>query len=395
MPKINKIQELLTRGVEKIIVKENLEKKLEQGEKLNLKFGIDPTGSQIHIGHMVVIRKLRAFQELGHTVTIIVGDYTARIGDPTGRDKMREPLTEKQVYDNLKTYKNQFGKILDPQKTKYIYQSEWFDKANLKDILEWAGIFTVQQMIDRDMYQRRLKKGHPIGLHEFLYPLMQGYDSVAIKADVEFGGRDQEFNLLIGRTMQEHFGQKPQDILTTKLLVGTDGRKMSKTYNNYISVTENPFNMFGKVMSAIDDVIIDYFILATDVPLEEIKKIERGIKNKTLNPKDAKARLAREIVSIYHGKKEAQKAQEEFEKVFKNKQKPSDMPKHKLKKSKYTLPELLLDSKLVKSKSEAKRIIEQKGVRVNDKIMDDWKIEIEPKTGTIIQVGKRKFVKLI
>jgi tyrosyl-tRNA synthetase len=249
-------------------------------------------------------------------------------------------------------------------------------------------------MIERDMYQKRLKQGKPIGLHEFMYPLMQGYDSVAIRADVEFGGSDQEFNLLIGRTMQERFGQKPQDILTTPLLIGTDGRKMSKTYNNYIGVSESPSEMFGKVMSAIDDIIVKYFKLATDVPMKEIDEIERGIKNCSLNPRDAKARLGREIVTIYHSKADAIAAEQEFERIFKDKQKPSKIPEFRASKKVYLIPDLLVESGLVKSKAEAKRLVEQRGVKIDDKVIADWQKSINVKNGMIIQVGKRKFKKI-
>ena len=393
-PTKEQLYELLTRGVEKIIVKEHLEKRLLAGDKMRLKLGIDPTGSDIHIGHMVVLRKLRAFQELGHQVIIIVGDYTARIGDPSGRDKMREPLTREQVYENLETYQKQIGKVLNLDKTQFSYQSEWFDKVNLTDILEWAGIFTVQQMIERDMYKKRIADGHPIGIHEFMYPLMQGYDSVAINADVEFGGSDQEFNLLIGRTMQEHFKQPPQNILTTSLLVGTDGRKMSKTYNNYIGVLDKPEEMFGKVMSAIDDIIIEYFKLTTDVPLDEIADLERDLKAGLINPRDAKARLAKEIVKIYHGEIAAVAAAAEFDRIFKNREKPSEMAEFKAVKNDYLLPDLMIAAGLSKSKADAKRVIEQGGVKIDDQIVKDWEKEITIKAGMILQVGKRKFVKI-
>ena len=396
MPKpfLKQTNDLLARGVEKIIVKEHLEKAVKSGKKLRLKLGIDPTGADLHIGHMVAIRKLRAFQELGHKVIIIVGDYTARIGDPSGRDKMREPLTKEKIYENLKTYKKQIGKILDVDKTEFAYQSEWFDKKNIQDVIEWASIFTLQQMIARDMYQRRMKEGNPIGLHEFLYPLLQGYDSVAIRSDVEFGGNDQEFNLLVGRTMQEHFKQRPQDILTISLLIGTDGRKMSKTYNNYIGVMDAPSKMFGKVMSASDEVIGDYFTLCTDVAMDEIAEIDRAMKNGSLNPRDAKARLAREIVTIYHSAKTAREAEAEFEKIFKQKEKPSEMPVFLAKKSRYLITDFLSDAGLASSKTEARRLVEQRGVKIDDIVLDDWKKEIVVQDGMVVQVGKRKFVKI-
>ncbi|HBT92443.1 MAG TPA: tyrosine--tRNA ligase, partial [Candidatus Veblenbacteria bacterium] len=395
-PTKEQLYELLTRGVEKIIVKEHLEKRLLAGDKMRLKLGIDPTGSDIHIGHMVVLRKLRAFQELGHQVIIIVGDYTARIGDPSGRDKMREPLTREQVYENLETYQKQIGKVLNLDKTQFSYQSEWFVKVNLTDILEWAGIFTVQQMIERDMYKKRIADGHPIGIHEFMYPLMQGYDSVAINADVEFGGSDQEFNLLIGRTMQEHFKQPPQNILTTSLLVGTDGRKMSKTYNNAIYLTDEPNEMYGKVMSIKDELIKPYFELCTDLPMGEIKEIEAGLK-KGDNPKTHKSLLAREIVTIYHSAKAAQKTEAEFNNVHRDKTMPSDLPAVKLPAGKKTMPitDLLVYIKLATSKSEARRLVEQGGVKIGGKTTIDWKDNIQLKTGLVIQVGPRRFAKLV
>ncbi len=394
-PSLEQTNILLARGVEKIIVKEHFKKTLKSGKKLRLKLGIDPTGADLHIGHMVAIRKLRAFQELGHKIIIIVGDYTAQIGDPTGRDKMREPLTKEKVYENLKTYKKQIVKILDVDKTQFVYQSEWFDKTTLRDIFEWTGIFTVQQMLDRDMYQRRMKEGSPISIQEFLYPIMQGYDSIAIRADVEFGGSDQEFNLLVGRTMQEHFVQPPQDILTTSLLLGTDGRKMSKTYNNYIGVMETAQEMFGKVMSASDAVILDYFTLCTDVPMNEIAEMDREMKKGSLNPRDAKAHLAREIVTIYHSVKAAREAEAEFEKIFKQKEKPSDISVFKIKKSRYLICDFLLETGLASSKAEARRLIEQRGVKIDDVVIDEWKQEIAVRDGTVAQVGKRKFVKIV
>ena len=397
MPTVNSkiINEILTRGVEKVIVKDHLKKRLLSGEKLKLKLGIDPTGADVHIGHMVAMRKLREFQKLGHQVIIIVGDYTACIGDPSGRDKMREPLTRKQVYENLKTYQKQIGKILDLDKTRFAYQSEWFDKVKFNDILTWAGVFTVQQMIDRDMYQRRLKDGLPIGLHEFMYPLMQGYDSVATRADVEFGGSDQEFNLLAGRTMQARLGQKPQDILTTSLLLGLDGRKMSKTYHNYIGVAAMPKEMYGQVMSAIDDIIIEYFKLATNVSMPEIADMELQLKNGSFNPRHAKARLAREIVSIYHSKKDALAAEKEFEKIFKNKGRPSKIPQFKASKLTYLAPDLLAEAKLASSKAEAKRLIEQGGVKIDNQIIKDWRKPIKIKNGLVMQAGKRRFIEII
>lgn len=389
------IQQLLSRRVAEVIVRKNLEQRLLAGEKLRVKLGIDPTGSDIHIGHMVLFHKLREFQKLDHQIVIIIGDYTARIGDPSGKDKMREPLSVENIQENLKTYKKQIGKVLDLDKTEFRPQSEWFDKISLAQVLELAGIFTMKKMLDRDMYQRRMKDDMPIGLHEFMYPLMQGYDSVAVKSDLELGGTDQTFNLLAGRDIQAHHKQKPQDILTAPLLLGLDGRKMGKTYNNYIGVMEEPSQMFGKIMSAIDDVIIHYFEIATDVPQKEIDEIKELLAQDKVNPRDLKAKLAREIVTIYHSKDKAQKAEQEFERIFRDHQAPSEIIEIKFELSqKINLVDLLVKTKLASSKGEARRLIEQGGVKIDGEVQENVQAKIKIKDGMVVQKGKRGFVRL-
>lgn len=389
-----RIKQLLKKNVVKVIEKQSLIKKLKSGKKLNIKFGIDPTGPNLHLGHMVPIRKLREFQELGHKIIIIAGNFTAKIGDPSGRDKMREPLTDEQIESNLKLFKKQIGILLDLNKVEIKYNSEWLSKINFSEIIKLSSNFTVQRMIERDLFQKRLKNKMPIGLHEFLYPLMQGYDSYAIKADVEIGGTDQTFNLLIGRDIQKFYGQSPQDIITLKLLLGTDGRKMSKTFGNFIPVLSNPFDMYGKVMSCKDELIIHYFEIATDIDEKEIKEMEQNLKTNNVNPKDLKSKLAFEITKMFYGIKKAIKAEKEFEKVFRKKEIPDDIKEKKLDIKKGKLTELLVKLKLATSKSEAKRLILQGGVKINKKVFKDWKKEVKLKSGDIVQVGKRKFLKI-
>ena len=386
-----KIEEILTRGVEEVIVKEDLRKKLLSGKKIRLYFGIDPTGSVLHLGHAVVLRKLKAFQELGHEVVLLIGDFTARIGDPSGRDAERKPLTEKEVKANFKNYKKQASKVLDFGKIKIKYNSGWLSKLGFAKILDLSGHFTVQQMLSREMFDRRLKENRPISLSEFMYPLMQGYDSVAMDVDLEIGGTDQLFNMLAGRTLQAP--RKSKDVMTCKLLLGTDGRKMSKTFNNYIAITEAPSDMFGKVMSINDELIDTYFELVTELSEAEITEIK-----KMANPRDIKAKLAKEIVKIYHGEKATVAAEEEFNKVHRDKELPSDMPVFETEKKNYFVLDLLFDTKLAPSKNEAKRLVEGNGVETiignKKERISDWKKGISLEDGIIIKVGNRKFVKI-
>jgi len=388
-----KIEEILTRGVEDVIVKEDLEKKLLSGKKVRLYFGVDPTGSVLHIGHAVNLWKLRDFQDLGHEVILLIGDFTARIGDPSGKDTARKPLTEKEVRINFKNYKKQASKILNFSKVKIKYNSSWLSKLKFAEILKLASNFTVQQMLQRDMFDRRIKESLPISLQEFLYPLMQGYDSVVMDVDLEIAGNDQTFNALAGRTLQKIYNNKNKDVLTCKLLLGTDGRKMSKTFDNFIAIADEPGNMFGKVMSIKDELIDMYFELATRLSVLEVSEIK-----KLGNPRDIKAMLAREIVKIYHGEKAAESAEVEFNKVFRNKEMPSDIPVFVTDKRNYAILDLLFDAKLAPSKKEARRLVEGNAVEVingeeKEKITD-WKKEINLSDELIVRVGSRRFVKI-
>ncbi|MBI5079412.1 tyrosine--tRNA ligase [Candidatus Wolfebacteria bacterium] len=391
-----KIDDILTRGVEEIIEKESFVRKLKSGKQMRIKFGIDPTGPVIHLGNAVPFRKLREFQGLGHRIILIIGDFTARIGDPSDKESMRQPLTKIEIKKNMKTYKTQIGKILDLKKTEFAYNGKWLSKLNFQEILgKLANQFTVAQILERENFMARYKTGKPIGLPEFLYPLMQGYDSMIVKADLEIGGTDQKFNMLAGRNIQRAYNQRPQDIMTLTLLSGTDGRKMSKSYGNIIGINDKPNDMYGKIMSIKDELIPQYFELCTLLPLMEAREFRDGLKNKKINPRDAKAKLAYEIVKIYHGEKSAAAAEKEFVKVFKEKEMPAEMPEIKLPEKETNILELLVKTKLTSSKSEAKRLIEQGGVKINGEIQNDWRKIVFAQKGMIIQSGKRKFVKII
>ncbi len=389
-----KIKELLIRGVETVIKKESLLKKLKSGKKLKIKHGIDPTGPNIHIGRAISFWKLKKFQDLGHQIVLIIGDFTAQIGDASDKTSVRQPLTEKEIKSNLKTYLKQIGKILDLKKTEIHYNSKWLKNLKAKELTKIAMDFTVYQMINRRNFKQRFEAKKPIGLHETLYPLYQGYDSVVIKADVEIGGFDQLFNFIVGRKIQELYKQKPQDVVTFKLLYGLDGRKMSTSWGNVINIADSPKEQYGKVMSMRDKLIINYFELATKVSLSEIKKIEKELESGKVNPRDAKIRLAREIVGIYYDKKKALQAEKEFERIFKEKKLPSKVQKVLIKEKNLATLDLLVKTKLTSSKSEAKRLVMQKGVKIDGRVQEDWQKLIKIKKGMIIQVGKRKFAKI-
>jgi len=387
--KQEKIKELLTRGVEEIIVKEDLEKKLKSGKKLRVKLGIDPTSPNLHIGRSITLLKLRDFQELGHKIVFIIGDFTGVVGDTSDKDSERPILAQDVVKQNMENYVTQAGKIIDIKKCEIHYNSEWLSKLTYAEIGEQADQFSVAEFITRDNIKRRLKEGKRVSLRETLYPLMQGYDSVAIKADVEIGGTDQRFNLLAGRKMQEKYGQAPQNIITNPLVEGTDGRKMSSSWGNTINLTEKPNEMFGKIMSIKDDLIIRYFILATRVPIKDVKKYEKEIKWGA-NPRDFKLKLAYEIVKFYHDKKLAEEAWEYFLKTFGRKETPKDVPLIRLRDR--DIVSVLLESGACKSKSEARRVIEQEGVKINQKTVTSFEENVV--SGDIIQKGKRFFVKI-
>ncbi len=386
--------DFLKRGVETIIEKPSLIRQLKSGAKLRVKHGIDPTGENIHLGRAVVLRKLKQFQELGHKIVLIIGDFTAEIGDPSDKLEKRPFLTEEQVKKNLKSYLPQIGTIIDLKKAEVRYNSEWLKKLNFREISRLAEIFTVAQMIERKNFKERWERREEISLREFLYPLMQGYDSVAVRADVELGGSDQLFNLLAGRKIQEYYGQAKQNIMTTKMLLGLDGRKMSTSWGNVINITENPSEMYGKIMSMKDELIPDYLELCTDTPPEEIDTMQKRILRGVLNPRDAKAKLAGEIVAIYQGKTEALKAAAGFKRVFQEHKLPTSMRRVVIKTREVPILDLLVKTKLVSSKSEAKRLILQKGVEIDGENETDWRKVIETKEGMVIQVGRRRFVKI-
>jgi len=381
------------KGVVEIIEKESLELKLVSKRKLRIKIGVDPTRPDIHLGHAVALRVLKRLQDAGHTIIFLIGDYTTKIGDPSGRNSTRPILDDEEIKANAKTYFDQVGNILDLKKTEIRYNSEWFSKMNFNDILQLAGKFTVAQITERDDFEKRLKGGIDVGLHEMLYPLMQAYDSVVLKADVEFGGTDQRFNMLAGRVLQKKMGQAPQDVVMVGLLIGLDGKeKMSKSLDNYIGITESANSMFGKTMSIPDSLIESYFVLCTDETEAQIKKHIADMKAGK-NPRDVKAELAEKIVEIYHGKKKAVEAKEEFFKVYSKKELPSDIPEVKISGT-YTLPLFLIELGAVSSNSEARRLIEQGGLKIDDAKITDPKAEIATHPGMIVQVGKRKIYKI-
>lgn len=393
--KSQKIKELLTRGVEEVINKQHLEKRLKSGEKLRIKFGIDPTGSELHLGHSVPFRKLRQFQDLGHKVVFLIGDFTAMIGDPSGRMEARKPLTKRQIKNNMKHYIDQSAKVLNIKKVEVRYNSEWYKKIGVMFLMDLTSRFTFARVTERDDFKRRIKEDIDVSMLELIYPLLQGYDSVELKADVEIGGRDQKFNLLMGRKVQKKYGRPQQDIITVPLLEGIDGvRKMSKSYKNYIGLRESPEKIYGKIMSIPDNIIWKYFNLVTDISLKEIENMKQKIHRVLLLPKDLKVRLAKEIVAIYHSKKAALAAEREFEKVFKKKGLPSRIPGIRIKGKKFNILDLLVKTKLVSSKSEAKRLVLQRGIKINSKVQEDWKKVVEIKKGLIVQVGKRRFAKI-
>lgn len=375
----------IRRGTNEIISEEELIKKLNSGKKLRIKLGVDPTAPDLHLGHSVIINKLKTFQDLGHQIVFLIGDFTARIGDPSGRSATRPMMTEEQIMANIKTYQDQVFKILDKDKTEVVFNSKWLNALGIEGLLKLASKHTVAQMLVRDDFEKRFKADIPISIVEFMYPLLQAYDSVALQADVELGGNDQKFNLLLGRDMQRDAGQEPQVVITMPLLVGTDGiKKMSKSYKNYIALNDKPQDMFGKLMSISDELMMVYYELLTQENLEEIKK---------MHPKEAKMKLGMIIVERYWGSQAAQNAKDEFNKIFAKKDLPTEIEEYKCDKDKIKLSELLFVSKMVSSKNEARRLIEQGGAKVdNEKVTSDTEIEI--KDGMILQAGKRKFKKI-
>ncbi|KLU61754.1 tyrosine--tRNA ligase [Peptococcaceae bacterium CEB3] len=378
-----------------------LERSLREGKPLVVKLGLDPTAPDVHLGHTVPLQKLRQFQDLGHQAVIVIGDFTGRIGDPTGKSETRKPMTPEELLRNAKTYQEQVFKILDPAKTRIAFNSSWLGKLMFEDVIKLASATTVARMLERDDFAKRYAAGLPIGVHEFFYPLMQGYDSVALRADVELGGTDQTFNLLMGRTLQKEAGQEPQVAFTLPLLEGLDGvQKMSKSLGNYIGVYESEREMFGKTMSLPDELMIRYFELVTKVPVAEIRRLEAGLHEGKVHPRDLKMRLAREIVGIYHGEEEAARAQAEFIRMFQQKEAPDEMPEIEVgalrrPDGRLELVDLLVGSGLAPSRGEARRLIGQGGVRLREERVTDPQMIVSVNSGDVLQVGKRKFARLV
>lgn len=385
-----KINELLTRGVEEVIEKEKLEVKLKGGKQLRIKLGIDPTSPNLHIGRAVPLFKLRDFQELGHKIVLIIGDFTGVIGDTSDKDSERPMLKQEQVKKNMESYILQAGKIIDIDKCEIHYNSEWLGKLGYKELCEQADVFSLSDFISRENIKKRLDGGKRVSLRELMYPLMQGYDSVAIKADVELGGTDQKFNLLAGRELQRHYNQEPQDIITNPLIEGLDGRKMSSSWGNTVNLLDSPNDMYGKVMSLKDEFIIKYFILTTRVDMTVIEQYKKALESGA-NPKDIKMKLAFELVRFYQSPQEAEKAEEYFINTFSKKETPTDLPKFQPKK--YEIISVLVETKLVSSRSEARRVVEQNGVKVDGTIINDINYVIS--TGSVLQKGKIKFVQIL
>jgi len=378
---VTDINKLLNRAVDEAINGEHIRFVLESGKKLRVKLGIDPTASDLHLGHAVVLRKLRQFQELGHKIVLIIGDFTARVGDPSGRSEERKPLSKKAIEKNMKKYLEQAGKIIDVKKTEVRHNSEWLEKPSI--IPELASKISVQQVLEREDFQKRVKEGSPITVLEELYPLLQGYDSVAVKADIEIGGTDQKFNLLMGRRVQRAYGMPEQDIMTLALIEGTDGsRKMSKSYGNYISLSVKPEDMFGKIMSIPDALMDKYYTALTDLDFP-----------KNLQARDAKLKLAKEITASIHGEKKAGKAEAEFVRVFSKKEMPNEMPVVKISSPRITALGLILEAGFADSKGEARRLILQGGAKINERVLKDPIEIVSVKNGDVLRAGKKRFAR--
>ncbi|MBS4027857.1 MAG: tyrosine--tRNA ligase [Ignavibacteriales bacterium] len=392
--------DILKRGAFEIIPEEELVKKIERSLKKNVpliaKLGCDPSRPDLHLGHAVVLRKLRQFQDLGHTAILIIGDFTGMIGDPSGRNKTRPPLSLEETRKNGESYFEQATKVLSKGRIQIRYNSEWLNVMNFADVIKLASNYTIARMMERDDFTNRYKEGSPISVHEFLYPLAQAMDSVAIKSDVELGGTDQKFNLLVGRDIQIAYNIEPQVILTMPILVGTDGvNKMSKSLDNYIGVTDSPKEMYGKTLSIPDNLIYDYFLLATNISSTELTETKNFLENKNNNPRDIKRKLARTLVALYHSEDEAQKAEAEFDSIFIKKEIPDNIEEYRFNASTIkNISDLLVETKLAPSKSEARRLIDQGGVSIDSEKVSDFNSPI-PSNSFIIKVGKRKFLKIV
>lgn len=393
--------DLIRRGTFEIIPEEELVKKIErsikEGTQLNIKLGCDPSRPDLHIGHSVVLRKLAHFQSLGHLAILIIGDFTGMIGDPSGRNVTRPALSLEETREHGRSYFEQASKILDKEKTKIVYNSEWLGKMTFEDVIKLSSKYTVARMLERDDFTKRYKSGEPISMHEILYPLAQAMDSVAIKSDVELGGTDQKFNLLVGRDIQREFRLEAQVIITMPLIVGTDGvEKMSKSYNNYIGISESPKEIFGKTLSIPDSLIFNYFELATNLSNTELKEIKNKLEDPKTNPRDIKRLLAKTLVAMYHSTEDAKNAEEEFDRIFVNKGTPDEIPEFKMERQQeINILDLIILVNFASSKGEAKRLVTQGGVTLDGEKIIDFQKSVSPQNGAILKVGKRKFIKLI
>ncbi|WP_437182613.1 tyrosine--tRNA ligase [Shouchella lonarensis] len=391
----------LMRGVVEVVPKEDFRKKIEEsvrtGRPLKIKLGMDPTAPDVHLGHTVVMQKLRQFQSYGHHIQLVIGDFTGKIGDPTGKSETRKPLTDEQVMENARTYVEQYGKVLDIDKTEVLYNSSWLSELKFDDVLKLAGQITVARMLEREDFSQRYKNEQPISVHEFFYPLMQGYDSVAMGTDIELGGTDQTFNLLMGRQLQETYGKEKQVIMTLPLIEGLDGvRKMSKSLGNYIGIDEAPNEMFGKAMSIPDELMVKYYQLVTDVPMADVEALERGLADGTVHPRDAKMALGAKLVEMYHSEAAAKEAKDYFTTVFQKRALPDDMPEVQWTGEKEVpVIDLLVQLKMQSSKGEARRMIQGGGVKINEEKVTDIHMTVPITDGMIVQVGKRKFMRVL
>lgn len=392
---------IIKRGVAEILPESELIEKIKRSVNkkmpLKVKLGLDPTAPDIHLGHTVVLRKLKQFQDIGHHIIIIIGDFTGRIGDPTGKSETRKQLTEEDVLKNAKTYQDQIFRILDREKTEVVFNGTWLSKLNFADVVKLAAKYTVARMLERDDFSKRFKEGRPISIHEFFYPLMQGYDSVALQADIEFGGTDQKFNLLMGRHLQQEYGQEPQIAITMPILEGLDGvNKMSKSLGNYIGINEHPNEVYGKSMSIPDELMIRYYELVTDMSIEELEDLKQKYSDGLIHPRDLKMQLAHTLVRLYHGQQAADAAQEEFIKVFQHRDLPTDIPEVNFSsREEVWLPKLLVQCGLAASNSEAKRAILAGAVKIDGEKITNVDANIYINENMIIQNGKRKFAKVI
>lgn len=401
---VERQMDVIRRGVVEIVPEDELKAKVANavatGKPLKIKLGLDPSAPDIHIGHTVVLHKLRQFQEMGHEVQLLIGDFTGRIGDPTGKSETRKQLTEEDVKRNAETYQKQIYKLLDPARTKLYYNSEWLAPLNFSDVVSLSAKVTVARMLERDDFTKRYQSGQPISIHEFFYPLMQGYDSVALESDVELGGTDQKFNLLMGRTLQKEYGKPTQAAIMTPLLEGLDGvQKMSKSLGNYIGIDEEPNQIYGKAMSIPDELMLKYYELATDISNEELQALRQGIEDGTKHPRDTKMQLAATLVRMFHGEEAAAAAEQHFITVFQQRALPEDievieLAASELEDGRIRIVKLLTSLGLQASGSEARRSVQQGAVKINEVKIDDPNAEIAPADGDVIQVGKRKFAKL-